>query len=605
VTTDRRLRTGEAPTGMMLAVWLVVTGMFLVLKWQDILVRELPDPDDSLRLVQLRDLLGGQGWFDLHQYRVAPPDGVLMHWSRIVDAPPLLIIGTLRPFIGQWWAEQAALLLIPAALFLVLVLVIGRMSWRLLGREAAIFAVLSLAMLPLVLAQFQPLRIDHHSYQVVAFALAAWALSWRNPMQGALVAGAAMATGTMISLEMLPFAAIIAVILLGRWLCDHRERQQLTAYLQTYAATLVLLFLITRGLGDVAAHCDVVTPVHLGFFLVTALGTGLVAGRGPLPPAFVLGGLGLTGMLAAGFFAWNAPQCVGSPFGGLDPIVHDYWYLRVLEGNPVWRASAPVVLVSLPHLLLGCAASILLALRGNQWLRRWWFEVAVMIALGAVAGILTTRSLSIIAPLAAVPVGWLAAELFRWWTKVKRPLPKLAGAAAITIVLVPATLVVAAPLIAGSPEKPRTGLAESACYDPDMLARLDRLEPAMIVAPMDLGPLILERTRHSVLATGHHRGNAAMATLIGAQLATPERARRELGAYPARYLLFCDTIAEARIYSKDEGSLAAALRDDRPPAWLSPVNAGLTPEARLYRIERGPAEPGPALTLAGSRAPPR
>src|SRR5262245_6324362 len=30
------------------------------------------DNDSLLRLVQIRDLLGGQGWFDLHQYRMGP-----------------------------------------------------------------------------------------------------------------------------------------------------------------------------------------------------------------------------------------------------------------------------------------------------------------------------------------------------------------------------------------------------------------------------------------------------------------------------------------------------------------------------------------------------
>ena len=45
------------------------------------------DNDSLLRLVQIRDLIGGQGWFDLHQYRMGPEGGFVMHWSRLVDAP--------------------------------------------------------------------------------------------------------------------------------------------------------------------------------------------------------------------------------------------------------------------------------------------------------------------------------------------------------------------------------------------------------------------------------------------------------------------------------------------------------------------------------------
>src|ERR1700694_2453450 len=44
--------------------------------------------DDAMRLVQFRDLLAGQGWFDLTQYRLSPPDGAAMHWSRLIDPPP-------------------------------------------------------------------------------------------------------------------------------------------------------------------------------------------------------------------------------------------------------------------------------------------------------------------------------------------------------------------------------------------------------------------------------------------------------------------------------------------------------------------------------------
>ena len=43
--------------------------------------------DDAMRLVEVRDLIGGQGWFDLFQYRMDPPSGLSMHWSRVIDAP--------------------------------------------------------------------------------------------------------------------------------------------------------------------------------------------------------------------------------------------------------------------------------------------------------------------------------------------------------------------------------------------------------------------------------------------------------------------------------------------------------------------------------------
>ena len=50
------------------------------------------DNDSLLRLVEVRDLIAGQSWFDLHQYRMGTVGGLLMHWSRLVDAPIAAII---------------------------------------------------------------------------------------------------------------------------------------------------------------------------------------------------------------------------------------------------------------------------------------------------------------------------------------------------------------------------------------------------------------------------------------------------------------------------------------------------------------------------------
>src|SRR5882762_2558721 len=72
--------------------------------------------DDAMRLVEVRDLIAGQGWFDLMQHRLDPP-GLPMHWSRVVDLPLAGLILALRPLLGGNGAEAAALVLWPALLF--------------------------------------------------------------------------------------------------------------------------------------------------------------------------------------------------------------------------------------------------------------------------------------------------------------------------------------------------------------------------------------------------------------------------------------------------------------------------------------------------------
>ena len=70
--SDRRLRRHEKPNLRIAIVWAGLSVLFLMLGWQRIVAGEFPDPDDALRLVQVRDLLAGQGFWDLHQYRVDP-----------------------------------------------------------------------------------------------------------------------------------------------------------------------------------------------------------------------------------------------------------------------------------------------------------------------------------------------------------------------------------------------------------------------------------------------------------------------------------------------------------------------------------------------------
>ena len=74
-------------------VWL---GLAAVSVWSDgaRVPVALPDSDDAMRLVQVRDLLAGQPWYDLMQYRLGAEPGPLMQWSRLVDAPiAVLILG--------------------------------------------------------------------------------------------------------------------------------------------------------------------------------------------------------------------------------------------------------------------------------------------------------------------------------------------------------------------------------------------------------------------------------------------------------------------------------------------------------------------------------
>ena len=68
---------------LLAAAWLLVVVQLVAQHWGET-AQTLLDTDDAMRLAQLRDWLGGQGWYDLNQYRVAT--GYESHWSRLIDA---------------------------------------------------------------------------------------------------------------------------------------------------------------------------------------------------------------------------------------------------------------------------------------------------------------------------------------------------------------------------------------------------------------------------------------------------------------------------------------------------------------------------------------
>ncbi|WP_427963983.1 hypothetical protein [Altererythrobacter sp.] len=549
----------------------------------------------------MRDLLAGQGWYDLHQYRIAPPDGALMHWSRIVDAPLWLSMQLLEPIFGTAWAEQIAMFAIPLLVFLLIMLVVGRLAWRQFDTETAIFACLALGLCPLVLKQVQPMRIDHHSYQLLAVAVAAWAISWRSAWRGGLAAGAALGVGVMVSLETLTMVAGVGAILALRWFRDDEQRWWLTAYMKGLALTLAVVFMLTRGLPDLAEHCDVISPAHIGFFVITALGTGAIAACPQLPRGPLFAAFAVAGAIGLAFFSFAAPQCLGAPFSNLDPLVHDLWYMNVSEGMPIWHHSLDEGLPPLAQAIIALGASLAIAARQRDWLRQWWLEYSLLLAMATLAGVMTFRSFAFAGVVGAVPLGWLIRQLLLRLRHSKRFVPKLASTVFILIALMPGAPITLARNIApgeaatelethGASEgaSAASSVVDSTCGLYDQAPVLNHLKTGTIFAPLDLGPAILLKTDHSVVATSHHRAEMAMHDVIEAYISDEARAHEIIKRRNADYVVLCDDLTEPQLYSRRGGTngFMTLLMNGRAPEWLEPLDIGAPPSLHVWQVKQ-------------------
>ena len=125
------------------------------------------DTDDFMRLVQVRDWLDGQAWSDLTQYRLNPPGGTAMHWSRLPDLPLAAVTLAVSLFASMNDALTVAAMILPPLYFLIFVLLYARPARMMLGAARSPVGLLVVISGSAMVTQFAPGRVDHHGLQLV------------------------------------------------------------------------------------------------------------------------------------------------------------------------------------------------------------------------------------------------------------------------------------------------------------------------------------------------------------------------------------------------------------------------------------------------------
>src|SRR3954453_6351071 len=174
---------------LILLVWLGFCAWYVASKWNDIRFFALGDTDDNMRMMQVRALLHGQGWFDLRQHHLNAPFGANIHWSRLVDLPIAGLILLLRPLIGGAAAERWAVGIAPLLPYLLLLFSVALTVRRLIDPRAYVLALGALAFAGSTNGMFMPERIDHHGWQLALLALSISSIADPKKVRGGLVLG--------------------------------------------------------------------------------------------------------------------------------------------------------------------------------------------------------------------------------------------------------------------------------------------------------------------------------------------------------------------------------------------------------------------------------
>ena len=234
-------------------VWLLVALALLLQYWTQT-AETLFDTDDAMRLAQLRDWLAGQGWFDLHQARMQPPEGYDTHWSRLIDAGLAGLLFLFGLFTDAASAERLMRAWWPLLWLLPTIAGMAAIAWRIAGREAATVALLLALVGVPAYQQFTPGRIDHHNVQIALTMLAVAATVWSDRWRwGATAAGLLTGLALAIGFEAVPYLAACGAVFALRYVLDRESAGDLAPTAGALAASAIAGFFVTIGAAALAA----------------------------------------------------------------------------------------------------------------------------------------------------------------------------------------------------------------------------------------------------------------------------------------------------------------------------------------------------------------
>ncbi|WP_119301599.1 hypothetical protein [Dongia deserti] len=563
------------------------------------------DTDDFMRLVQVRDLLAGQAWADLTQYRLNPPDGTLMHWARLPDVPIALVTLALSPVLGERDAILTAAILVPPLYFLLFLTFFAFAARLMLGRARSPIALLVAIGGSYGIVQFVPGRVDHHGLQLVSMMAALTLLLYglARPRWGKVIAwaGVPFALSIWIGAETLPVIVAWFVALGLAWCYAGGQLARygaMAGLLGTVIGAAILATSQPRALWFSPA-CDAFSLMPVGMLGLIAIGFAGMAILGRYASSSVarLFVAGACGVAAGVAFALAFPDCLDGGFEAIDPVVKLRWLSHVMEARPWADQFAAFPFRALMYLwasLLGLAYCVWHVVRAGERGRILWGTIAVLVLATSAMVFWQIRTVSLAQSMALLPLSGLVAETVRYFWR--RPSRWVRYAAAVVVLYIcsisfwpsiqGAYDAIAAKLSGGSVA---TRLVTLPCSRDSDLAPLQGIEPAVVLSYIDTGSMILFRTPHSVLAAPYHRNNEGLRATIDLFTSNDDpwiKARmKERGI---GWVVTCPGPEDQTVFKTEtHDGLAERLSAGQVPDYLEQIPDPAESGMRFYRVRTG------------------
>nr|WP_221240375.1 AcrB/AcrD/AcrF family protein [Sphingobium boeckii] len=573
----------------LILIWLIASAGLIAWRWGRIHWLALGDTDDNMRLMEVRAWLNGQGWYDLRQYRLNPPQGFNIHWSRLVDIPIAGIILAVKPFFGTAIAERAAIAIAPLLPLGVALFGVALTTRRLVAPLSFALAAALLLTAQSTMGMFQPARIDHHGWQLAMMALLVAGIANPDRRRGGLLVGGASVLSLVIGFEMMPYLALAGAIMALFWVWEREEAARLQTYGVMLAGGSALGYALFASWDNAAPRCDVLSPVWMSTMVLTGALLTVLA-RLPLRGRLMRLGAGIVAAaIVGGFFILFWPQCLGRP-EGVSPELQAKWLDNIREVKPVYRQEWKMMWAMLALPVIGAIGSLL-----SLWIHRRdqkrlmaWCGVATLCLVSLGMMFFQSRATAA-AQLLAVPGGlalmWIALP---WVRGQKNMLARVLGTPALFLVGSGLFIQLGIQAIPEKAEKPvykKVNLAGARCSTIPSMAGLNTLPRATIMTMVDLGPRLITLTHHNAIAGPYHRNGEAILDMHHAFDGTPEAARAIAKKHGATLLMICPDFAEGTVYkARSPKGFYAQIEAGTVPAWLDPVTLPKGSPFKVWRV---------------------
>jgi hypothetical protein len=599
---------------VVLGFWVIVAIALVIQKANAIHWFALTDTDDNMRFDQVRDWLAGQGWYDLRQYRMNPPGGFSIHWSRLVDLPLAALILILKPIVGTQLAYRWACAIAPMLPMMPAMMMSALTVRRLVGPRAYVLGLPLLLCAGDAMGMWAPLRIDHHGWQLAFLMTTVAGLTEPNRRRSGIIIAISSALSLAIGLEMLPYIAFAGAAVALHWAWDAAETPRIRSYGASLAISTVLCFLIFASNDNWHPVCDVLSPVWMTTVASAALMLVAISFVPAPHPAARLALVAIAGAIAGAIYVLGFPQCFGHRLEGIPPEADKLWLSHVGEARPVYldtlatfvpmvamafigtmgaliamarrwgtRAAAewaPVALFALFATALlfwqvrTAPSAEMLAVPGATFIALWGFttlrrSTSVFVrVIGPVAAFLIASGLIFTFGLQKLPDRYTGLRVANLWNiasgREKWP---------------------AAPKPGAKPKPDLSKFANRRCPTIPALAPIAKLPPATFFTLIDNGPRLITLTHHSAVSGPYHRNWRAILDTEHAFRGTPDQAHAIIVSHHAQYLLLCPHMSEGTIYQAEApAGFYSKLQTGWTPTWLARQPLPANSPYQLWKI---------------------